>query len=219
MLKQAGAVLATLFFLTLFSAGQDSRFDVSINAAGVFTKQSSGNGISQSATEGGGGFFTARVGFKAKHSFLFNYGRSKNSQVYQTIDSFHVLTTISEFTAAYSYSPFRKGKFEPFVLAGGGILRFNPRSTWVFFPPLANNEPNNIQVQLGAVRQTQPAFLYGLGVDYKLPWRFALRLQYRGFLYREPDFKVDTSSGSSVSFFTGALSHMAEPSVGLVFRF
>ena len=150
---------------------------------------------------------------------MFNYGRAKNSQIYQSIDNFHVLTNISEYTGAYVFSPFRKSKFEPFVFAGGGWLTFSPRTTWVFFPPLANNVPNNIQVELGAVKQSELAVLYGVGTDYKLPWRFAVRLQYRGLFYREPDFKVDSGSGSSVSFFTGARGHMAEPSIGIVFRF
>jgi hypothetical protein len=74
---------------------------------------------------------------------------------------------------------------------------------------------------LHAAKQTQLAVQYGLGVDYRIPslTRLALRLQYRGFLYKDPDFKIDANSGSAVTFFTGARSHMAEPSVGLVFRF
>lgn len=219
MLKKAGSALAVLLFVSSLSFGQDGHFDFSLNAAGIFTKQSSGNGITQSATEGGGGFGTIRVRFNPKHSLLFNYGRGKNSQIYQTIENFHVLDNISEYTLGYMFTPFRKGKFEPFVLAGGGWLSFSPRTTWVFFPPLANNVPNNIQVNFDAAKQSQVAVLYGFGTDYKLPWRFALRLQYRGLFYREPDFKVDANSGSSVSFFTGARSHMAEPSVGIVFRF
>jgi len=218
MLKQAGAVLAAVLFFASISLSQDNHLDASANGAGVFTKQSEGNGVTQSATVGMNIFGTFRVRFRPKHSFVFNYGRAKNSQTYQAGDNFHVLTTISEYSGAYVYSPARKGRFEPFVLAGVAALRFSPRSTWVFFPPLPNNIPNNVQVNLGAVKQTEAAFLYGVGVDYQLPVfrRFALRLQYRGFLYREPDFKVNSST---LNFFTGAYGHMAEPSLGLVFKF
>jgi len=219
MRKKAGLTLAALFFLSSLSFGQDGHFDFSVNASAIFTKQSSGNGVTQSATEGGGGFATFRYRFNPKHSLIFNYGRTKNSQIYQSIDNFHVLDNISEYTGAYVFTPFTKGKFEPFVFAGGGWLSFGPRTAWVFFPPLANNVPNNVQLTLSMAKQSQLALLYGLGADYKLPWHFALRLQYRGLFYKEPDFKVDASSGSSLSFFTGAKSHMAEPSVGLVFRF
>jgi len=221
MHKQAGAVLATLIFLTSIGVAQDGHFDFSFNAAGVFTKQSSGNGITQTATDGGAGFGTLRARFSPKHSFVFNYGRYKNSQIYQSIDDFHILANISEYSFAYMFTPFQKGRFEPFVLAGVGAIRFSPRSTWVFFPPLTGGIPNNIQLDLNASKQTQLGYLYGLGVDYRLPYfaRLALRLQYRGILYKEPDFNIDANHGSNLSFFTGARGHMAEPSVGLVFRF
>ncbi len=119
------------------------------------------------------------------------------------------------------FSPFPKAKFEPFVLAGGGALIFSPSSTWVFFPDLPDNVPDRVQVNLGASSQTQLAFLYGLGVDYRLPWfpKVSLRLQYRGFLYKAPDFNVNANSGSLVNFFTGGKEHMAQPSVGFVYRF
>ena len=101
---------------------------------------------------------------------MFNFGRSRNSQTYQSGDNFHVLNSISEVSGAYLFSPFPNGKFEPFFLAGGGALIFSPSSTWVVFPDLPNNVPDRVQVNLGASRQTELAFLYGLGVDYKLPW-------------------------------------------------
>ena len=220
MLKPAGAVFAALLLLTSIALGQDSHYDGSVSGAAIFTKQSTGNGVTQSATDGLNAFGTIRAKFNDKHSILFNYGRAKNSQVYQTTgDNFHVLSNISEYTGAYVFSPFQRGKLEPFVLAGGGVLRFSPRSTWVFFPELPDNVPDNVQVNLNASKQTEIAFLYGLGVDYKVYWKFALRVQYRGFLYRAPDFHIDSSSGNSVSFFTGAYGHMAEPSAGVVFRF
>jgi opacity protein-like surface antigen len=209
-----------VFLLASLALSQDAgHFDASFNGAGVFTKESDGNGIKQSATAGSNYFGTFRFKFKPKHSFIFDYGRAKNSQVYQTGFDFHVLTTISEYSGAYVYSPLQKGRFQPFVLVGGGVLRFNPRSTWVVLPDFAKNVPNRVQINLNATKQTELAFLYGAGVDYRLSPRFAVRLQYRGFVYRAPDLKVTTASGGAVSFFTGSNGHMAEPSIGLVFRF
>ncbi len=222
MLKWAGIALAAILLWTPIAFCQDGHFDASINGGAGFTNTASGNLVVQSATIGLNVFGTLRFKFNPKHSVVVNYGRSKNSQTYQSGDNFHVLNTISEITGAYVFSPFRKGgKFEPFFLAGGGALTFDPSSTWDFFPDLPNNVPNRVQVNFGAVKQTELAFLYGLGVDYRLPVfsRLALRLQYRGLLYKAPDFKVDQNSGSAVSFFTGARGHMAEPSIGLVFRF
>jgi len=221
MLKSTEAVIAALLCLASVSFAQNYRFDASVNGAAVFTKQSEGNGITQYATVGTNVFGSFSYRLKPRHSFLFDYGRAKNSQVFQTGDNFHVLTTITEYSGAYRYSAIRKRNFEIFGLAGGGALRFYPRTTWVFFPPLPNNIPNNVLANVGATTQTRVAFLYGVGVDYSIPTfsRLALRFQYRGFLYREPNFNVNTSTNGALSFFTGTYSHMAQPSIGLVFRF
>lgn len=221
MLKFAGAAVAALLCLTSMSFAQNYPFDASFGAGPVFTKQSQGNGITQYGTVGTNLLGTFRYRFKPRHSFVFSFGWAKNSQVYQTGDNFHVLTTIDEYSAAYRYTAIRKGNFEIFGLGGVAGLRFSPRSTWIFFPLLPNNIPDNVLANVGASTQTRPAFLYGLGVDYHIPSfsRFALRFQYRGFLYRQPDFNVATSTGGALSFFTGTYGHMAEPSIGLVFRF
>jgi hypothetical protein len=221
MLKSAAAALAALFFLTSISLAQDNHYDASINGAPIFTKQSEGNGITQYATVGANLFGTFRLRFKPQHSLLFDYGRGKNSQVYLTGQDFHVLTTITEYSGAYMYSPICKKNLEVFGLAGAAGLRFSPRSTWVFFPPLPDNLPHNVEADVGASTQTKPAFLYGVGVDYKIPSfpMLAIRLQYRGFLYKEPTFNVESTTNGALNFFTGTYGHMAEPSIGLVFRF
>jgi hypothetical protein len=226
MMVKRVLIAAVMVVAATAAWAQDGRWDVSANEAAVFSRQTTGNGISQSATAGSNLFGTIRYKFRPRHSVLFNYGRTLNSQIYQSDFDFHVGTHMTEYTGAYMYSPFKKGRFEPFAFVGGGAIRFNPQSTWVDLPeitdPSTNTKvPNNVQTNVGAVKETQPAFLYGLGVDYKLPrvrW-FALRLQYRGLLYDNPDFKVNGATGSNVSFFTGTKGHMAEPSIGLVFRF
>lgn len=221
MLRKAGLIAGTFFLFTSLVLSQDpGHFDASFNGAGIFTKQSNGNNIRQSATNGSNYFGTFRLRFKPTHSLVFNYGRGKNSQIYLTGGfDFHVLTTISEYSGAYVFTPFQKGKFETFVLAGGGILSFSPGTTWLVLPDFFIDVPNRVQVNLSTAKQSQLAFLYGGGVDYRLPWKLALRLQYRGFLYNAPDFKVNGTTGSPVTFFTGTKGHMAEPSIGLVFRF
>jgi len=220
MLGKAGLVAAIWFLFTSLGVGQDKgHFDASINGAAVFTKASTGNGVRQSATTGSNYFGTFRLRFNPKHSLIFNYGRAKNSQVYQTNLDYHVVTSTTEYSGAYVYNLFEKGRFEPFVFVGAGALRFNPQSTWLVLPDFVAGVPNRVQINLNAVKQTNLAYLYGGGVDYRLPWRFALRLQYRGLLYNAPDFKVNPNSGSAVNFSTGSKGHMAEPSIGLVFRF
>jgi hypothetical protein len=211
--------LASLLLLTTAAFAQNGRFDASFNFAGAFQNSATGNGITQSATNGTNLFVSFRVKFKEKHSFVFNYGGARNSQRYQSFQDFHVGTHISEISGVYMFSPYKKGNFEVFGLAGAGVLRFAPQNTYVILPP-ENGEPNNVPVNVFAMTQTKTTFLYGIGTDYTLPWypRFALRLQYRGLLYSNPDFKV-TNTSNAISFFTGTTGHLAEPSIGLVFRF
>ncbi len=220
MFKKAGFLGAALLLLASAAAGQDGRFEVSGNGAGVFTKQSTGNGITQSATDGSNFFGSFRFRFSPKQSFIFNYGSAHNSQIYQSNYDFHVVTHTTEYTGAWMFSPIKRGRFEPFVLAGGGALKFNPRSTWIVLPDINGDIPNRVATNLGAVTETKIAFLYGAGVDYQLPIfrRFSIRLQYRGLLYKDPDFKVN-ANGGGLTLFTGGTGHMAEPSLGIAFRF
>jgi hypothetical protein len=232
MVRRAGMAVAAWFLLTAFVVAQDGHFEASLNFGGTFPNSSTGNGITQSGTNGAGIFGTFRFRFNRKNAVAFNYGSGKDSQVYLTSLDFHVLTSMTEYTLAYMYSPFQNAKFETFVFAGGGWLAFNPQSSWIFYNNNTNNPfgINQTQVSIGASKQTELAFLYGVGLDYRLsaiPFvsrvplssRFAFRVQYRGLIYKNPDFNVNATTGSVPSLLTGTNGHMAEPSVGLVFKF
>jgi opacity protein-like surface antigen len=82
----------------------------------------------------------------------------------------------------------------PFVLAGGGAMFFDPRGGSV------SNE------------QTRGAFVYGGGFDVPMSKHFLLRAQYRGFVYKTPDFEM-------TSLKVDKYTHSAVPSAGLVFTF
>ena len=202
MRKPAGLV-CFLLFLTSIGVSQDKRFDVSLGYTAVFSKDSSGNGITDSPTQAGGVLATFRFNFDSRSSLQFNYDHARNSQLYSVApNTFRVTDTVSEISGAYVFSFMRKEKLAPFLFGGAGVLIFSPHTTSV----------QDVEINLGTVKQKPFAALYGGGADYKITERFALRVQYRGLFYKAPDFKVQT-------FFTGARGHLAEPSVGLVFRF
>ena len=90
-------------------------------------------------------------------------------------------------------------KLKPFLLAGSGALVFDPR----------NGTGTSIA---GAQRQAKAAFLYGGGVDYDLTHHLALRAEYRGLVYKTPDFNVPALNADKVT-------HLAQPSAGIVIRF
>ena len=61
-------------------------------------------------------------------------------------------------------------------------------------------------------RQTKGVFVYGGGADINLTRRFALRGEYRGLVYKRPDFVTPSLN-------TNATAHSAQPSLGFVIRF
>jgi opacity protein-like surface antigen len=206
MLKKALSAGAVIFLYVSFSAAQDiGHFDASVAWGAAFSKTSSNafNGVTISPTNAGMIFGTFRFRFNRTHGIELNIGRTNNSQVYILgSNDYRVQTTITEYSGAYVFSPFHFQKVEPFALAGGGVVRFDPGNQFI----------NGNASPFGATLQTSMAFLYGGGMDYRVWKRIGLRLQYRGLIYKEPTFHL-------TQFFTGARGHMAEPSVGIVFNF
>ena len=203
MFKRALMVGAALFFLTAAGWGQDGKFDVSVSGAGVFSKQTSGNGVVLTPTENAGVLAGLDMHLSPATALQVNFGHADNSQKYAAggLD-FRVLTTITELSGALVVTPIRKDRYRVFAFGGAGALFFNPNSS------LIDETPQFI----GASRQSRVGILYGGGVDYNLVSHWALRLQYRGLFYSPPNFKV-------ANLFTGGRGHLAEPAIGLVFNF
>jgi opacity protein-like surface antigen len=204
MLKN-GAIIAVLFLSVSFAAAQEYPFDASVGVGPALSRSTSGNQTSQTVTESWVGLGTFRVNISRKNSAEFTFGHLRNTQKYFSSPlDYRVQDKISEFTGAYVFRPMKWNKFHPFLLAGGGILRF--------YPEYNGTTINMILTPLPTVNQTRPTFLYGGGFDYRVTKRWAVRLQYRGLLYEVPDFKVN-------NLFTGAIGNLSEPSLGVVFRF
>jgi outer membrane immunogenic protein len=217
MLRTIGVALAGIFLFTSIGLGQDNRFDVSINGGAVLTSTSTGNGTTLTPTKSGDVLLTARYRFAERSSFELNFAHTANSQIYFASPlTYRILNTINEYSGAYVFSFLQSKTLEPFVFAGAGAL--------VFYPGYSFNTINGVQAYLPATQETKPAFLYGAGVDWRIFSRvpfvrrsgltdfLALRLQYRGLLYKAPDFNVQ-------NLFTGDRGHMAEPTVGIVVKF
>jgi opacity protein-like surface antigen len=203
-MKRTGLVVTVLGFASLAHA-QALPFEVRLGVAGVFPNTSTSSDSTRtlkptSALAILGGF---RWRFHARHSLELTIAHTTNSQIYTVPpDRFRIATTVNEYSGAYIFSPFTIGKFEPFVLGGAGALHFSPESTSI----------NGSAASFGAASQTSLAYVYGGGTNYRL-WRiFGLRLEYRGLIYKNPDFSINR-------LFTGTRGHMALPSVALVVKF
>jgi outer membrane immunogenic protein len=205
MFRTAAVVLATFFMFTGLVLAQENRSDLSISVSGDFTSESSGNNVNQTSSNSLGGLATYRFRIGKLSSVEASYGLTRNTQYYAASSVltgeptfFSIQTNISEATADYVVTPWKSGRVSPFLLAGAGALIFNPTG-------------NTYGTTVSAT-EIKGAISYGGGVDYRILRNIALRLQYRGLIYKAPDFYV---AGLS----TGTVSNLAEPSVGLVFRF
>lgn len=206
MKRAALAMAAVVFASTLCIAQNDARYDLTISGAAVFSKSvtSKDSAVTVKPTSSVGVFGTFRYHFTRLHAVEANLGHTNNSQIFELPpDTYRIMTSITEFSGDYVFTPYTHEKWTPFLLAGVAGLKFGVGNVYI----------DTFQAQLGASRQTALAFLYGGGVDYHLYRLLSLRLQYRGLIYKQPDFGVPNR------FFTGARGHMAEPSIGLTARF
>ena len=201
MKRGSFVTLASILLLTITAVAQESRSEISVQGTGFFTKDSSGNGISRSTTQTGG----FQVGYRYRINRYFsaeaNYGFNRNTQRYFSVDG---LSRVQADTHAVTGDvivnlPIRISKFNPYAIAGGGALIFHPTG-------------NAGGVVSGADNQSKGAFLYGAGTDYVLTRHISLRAEYRGYVYKDPDFGLQ-------SLRTASWTHTAQPSAGLVYRF
>jgi opacity protein-like surface antigen len=175
--------------------------EISVQGTGFFTKDSSGNGINQHATDTGGFLVSYRYHFNRWLAADASYGYARNTQQnFTSAGPLSVQANVHQATGALVVTvPRRIFRLNPYVLAGTGALIFDPTG-------------NSGAFVSGATSQAKLAFLYGGGADYELSKHFILRAEYRGYVYGRPDFGLN-------ALHSGATTHSAQPSAGIVFRF
>lgn len=199
-------LLLVVVALSSFAASQEvERFNASINVAGVLSKRStsSNGGLTLKPTNSAEESGSIRWRLNHLHGLEVNIGHTMNSQVFTLApNSFRVSTGITEFSGDYVLSPMHMQHWEPFLFGGAGALRFSPGSTFI----------NGLQSSFPVKQETGMTFIYGAGTDYNF-WKFlGVRLQYRGLIFKAPNF-------GQPNLATHAKGHMAEPAIGLVIKF
>jgi opacity protein-like surface antigen len=200
--KVIGAAILAILVTASGAMAQEGHWqEIGVQGAGFFTKDSSGNGINQHATDTGGFLLSYRYHFNRWLAADASYGYARNTQEnFISSGSMSVQANIHEATGALVVTgPRRVLRLHPYGLAGAGALVFDPTGNLGGFVA-------------GAQSQAKAAFVYGGGVDYDLSKHFTLRAEYRGFVYERPGFGLD-------ALHSGATAHTAQPSAGVVFRF
>ncbi len=198
------SIFSTMIALTLvaISAAQEQRSEIAVQGTGFFTKDSSGQGVSQRATEAGGVLVSYRYWLTRRVAAQADYGYDRNTQQFLSGSGLsRVQANVHQATGGFVVAvphPISL-RISPYVLAEGGALVFDPTGN------LGGSVPD-------ADVQSRGAFVYGGGANVPLSKHFSLRAEYRGLVYNGPDFGVR-------SLRTDTWTHVAQPSAGIVFRF
>jgi opacity protein-like surface antigen len=195
-----GAVIVGIAVSATTALAQvEQHSQISVQGTALITKSSNDQIPSNEASKSGGFL----VGYSYQFSRWFgaegNYGYSRNTQNFVTLGGPSALqANFHEVTGALvAHIPLNLRSVRPYVLGGGGALVFDPTDKFTV---------------AGSERQTRGAFVYGGGANFDITKSFGIRAEYRGLVYKVPDFSVDTLN-------LDKFTHLAQPSVGFFFRF
>jgi len=191
-------LFALSFIVLLFGISawaQEIRHEFTVQGSGFFPKQTTQGALTNKPTYSGGVMAGYRFNLNKWLAVEGDYDYSHHGEKYLTSSSTaRVATNVHGITGVGVVKLPMLQRFRPFVLAGGGAVVFDPRNNY------------------GVSRQTKGALVYGGGGDYPIMTHVALRAQYRGYVYKIPDFNNSTLK-------IDKLTHAAVPSAGLVLTF
>ncbi|PYS15633.1 MAG: hypothetical protein DMG17_14255 [Acidobacteria bacterium] len=170
---------------------------------GSFCNYGNGTGGADSATHGatqsGGLLVGCSYRFNQWAGVEGNYGYTRNTQNYfGSFGQSGIRADMHEVTGSFVFHiPVRVAHVRPYALAGGGALIFDPVDNF-----LTN----------GIDRQTKGTFVYGGGFNFDVARNFGVRAEYRGLVFKAPDFTLNALNLDKVT-------HLAQPSVGFYFRY
>jgi len=191
--------VALILFSTAAIAQVEQPSQLSVQGTVLITKESTGDSISHRATQSGGLLVGYSYRFASWGGVEGNYGYTRNTQNYfSSIGQTPIQADMHQVTGSFVFHiPVRAANIRPYALAGGGALIFDPTGKY--------------QVN-GMDRQTKGTFVYGGGFDFDVTRNFGVRAEYRGLVYKSPDFTLNTLNVDKVT-------HLAQPSVGFFYRF
>lgn len=191
--------MAFIFLLAIAARAQESRSEVSAQATGFFTKDSSGQGVSRTATNTGGLMVGYRYHINRWLSAEGNYGFDRDTQEYfSNFSESRVKSDVHSATAGFPVKlPLRISKFSPYALGeGGGMIFSTNRQLERFW----GGHPGERRLPLRR------------GYRLRFSRHLSLPAEYRGFVYKDPDFGVRRVN-------TNTWTHAAQPSAGIVCHF
>lgn len=195
-------ILASVAGLVLFGGAAMAQVEqpqqISVQGTGLITKDSTTSAGTNQATRSGGFLVGYSYQFNNWAGVEGNYGWTRNTQNYlASFGGSSIRSDMHEVTGSFVFHiPVAVSGVRPYALAGGGALIFDPVDNFAG----------------GIDRQARGTFVYGGGANFDVTHNFGIRAEYRGFVYKAPDF---TSPGLALD----KVTHLAQPSVGFYFRY
>jgi opacity protein-like surface antigen len=202
-MKKLSQLLAALAVVMTFGIGAYAQVEqpsqISIQGTGLITKSTDNNGSTYDTTKSGGFLLGYSYQFNSWAGLEGNYGYTRNTQNFSAQSSASAIqANVHEVTGSFvAHFPTGVRGVHPYALAGGGALVFDPTTKYIVS---------------GSQAQTRGAFVYGAGVNFDVVQNFGIRAEYRGLVYKAPDFTLDNLN-------LDKFTHLAQPSVGFFFRF
>ena len=194
-------LLGVLMLSAAAGYAQESRQDVSFSGTGIFgpTIHGAAN-VTQSSTGAAGLLLSYRYMVTPHSALELNYSFAQNNQKYATSFEPHarIHSRQQEITAAYVYSLNFK-RYSPFAEVGVGTM---------IFTPVQDNGTN----LLGTKSTKGLGGLFGGGLAYELSPSFDIRVEYRGFLTKTPNF-------GETNFSTNRYEIISMPAIGVAYHF
>ena len=196
LLLGAGALLLS----AASGLAQESRQDASLSATYLFSEQINANAVQLNTTTMVGALASYRYMVTPRSALEANYGFGQYSSDVKTSFNPYVRfhTRQQEFSVAYVYSV-NFHNFNPFIEAGPGALVLTPLRDFK-------------TTQFDGKRNTSIGGLFGAGIAYELSPSFDLRVEYRGFVAKSPNFGL-------TQYTTGRYEVFSSPSVGVAYHF
>jgi outer membrane immunogenic protein len=194
-------LLGALMLLASAGYAQESRQDASVSAIGVFTPEVNGNAVKMSTTVTVGFLGSYRYMLTPRSALELNYSFAQYTTRYSTsfLPNVRIHTRQQEVTGAYVYNFRNYRNFNPFLEAGvGGLI----------FTPIRDFGTTNLDTK----QNTNIGALFGGGVAYELSPSWDVRVEYRGFVVKAPDFGLS-------NFKTNRWEVISLPAIGMAYHF
>ena len=182
------------------------------NTYDVFTNNNMyTNFITQSLTPSAGVLGTFRQSFRPWLGYVVNFGYTRAS-VHDTnayggsTSDYYIANDVYETSIAYLMERHFTRKLSGFFDIGGGAMTFLPVHRGATAIDYA---PGRERAYVPGVN-FRPAGVGGFGVDYQFNSAWGLRAEYRGQIYKYPDYGTDQFKYVTLS---------NEPTVSLTYRF